>query len=228
MFIKELRAALEIIFDPVRILKRAIELKKYWIPMAIILVVLSAFSFYTAPIQHADQVQYINNNPKIMQRLSPEQIEKMKEYNPSKFIPQLLITIIVTIPLAILFLAVFINWFSQLAEIEISYLTALTIASYTSYIDFLWGSIVKNILAIIKGSYLSVSTSFTLFAPGLTYNSKTYKILSSFDFFNMWSYVLIALGISLLPGGTIKKGAIIAGVIFIMKTIIVIGFSMIF
>jgi hypothetical protein len=228
MFTNELLAAVEIIFDPAEILKRAIKLKKYWIPIAIILVVSSAFTIYTAPIQHADQVQFIKNNPKIIQRMSPEQIEKMKEYNPKTFIARVLITLIIMIPLSILFLAAFINWFAQLAEIEISYLVALTITSYASYIDYLWGSIAKNIFALIKGSYFSVSTSLALFVPGLEYTSKTYKILSSFDFFNIWSYILIALGISLLPNGTIKKGAIIAGAIFVIKIIIIIGFSMIF
>ncbi len=228
MFSEQLLAPLEIIFDPAKVLKKAISLKKYWIPMAIILIVVTIFTFYTAQIQHADQVKMMKNNPKLMERLTPEQKESFMEYNPSKFIPRVLIGIIIVIPLSILILAAFVNWFSQLADIEISYLSALTITSYASYIDLLWGGVIKSIFALMKGTYLAVSTSFTLFVPGLDITSKTYRILSSFDFFNIWSYGLIAVGISLLPRGNIKKGMIIAGSIYIIKAIIVIGISMIF
>jgi len=207
----------EIIFNPEKVLKRAIELKKYWIPMAVMMIVLSAFTFYIAPIQHADQVKFIKENPKIMEKMNKEQIKEMEKYNPRVFIPRTLIAVIVSIPLIILILGLFVNWFSTLAGIETNFVTSITLVGYSSYIDYLWGAVVKDILAISKGSFLSISTSFTLLFPGLDFHSKLYRVLSLFDFFNIWSYIVLGIGISLLPNSNTKKAFTIVAIIYLLK-----------
>jgi len=219
MLVEAIRHIFEIIFSPDKVLKRAIELKKYWIPMAIMMVFLSAITVYVAPIQHADQVKFIKENPKIMEKLSKEQIEKMEEYNPKKFIPRALMAVIVFIPFIILILGAFVNWFSTLAGIETDFVTSMTIVGYSSYIDMLWGGIVKDLLAVSKGSFLSVSTNLTLFFPSLDFHSKLYRVLSVFDFFNIWSYIVLGIGISLLPKSNPKKAFAIVLSIYVIKLI---------
>ncbi len=220
MIMEHLLHIFEIIFNPEKVLKKAIELKKYWIPMAVMMVILSAMTVYVAPIQHSDQIKFIKENPKIMEKLSKEQIKQMEEYNPKVFIPRVLIAVIVSIPLMILILGVFVNWFSTLAGIETDFITSVTLVGYSSYIDVLWGGVVKDILAIAKGSFLSVSTSFTLLFPTLDIHSKMYRVLSLFDFFNIWSYIVLGIGISLLPNSNYKKAFTIVGIIYLIKIVI--------
>ncbi len=220
MIMEHISHVFEIIFSPEKVLKRALELKKYWIPMAVMMIILSAMTVYVAPIQHSDQVKFIKENPKISEKLSKEQIKQMEEYNPRVFIPRTLMAVIISIPLMILVLGLFVHWFSTLAGIETSFITSITIVGYSSYIDFLWGALVKDILAVTKGSFLSVSTSFTLLFPSLDIHSKLYRVLSLFDFFNIWSYIVLGIGISLLPNSNYKKAFIIVGIIYIIKIIV--------
>ena len=220
MIVEHVSHIFEIIFSPEKVLKRAIELKKYWIPMAVMMIILSAMTVYVAPIQHSDQIKFIKENPKIMEKLSKEQIKQMEEYNPKVFIPRVLIAVIISIPLMILILGVFVHWFSTLAGIETSFVTSLTLVGYSSYIDMLWGGVVKDVLAVTKGSFLSVSTSFTLLFPSLDIHSKLYRVLSLFDFFNIWSYIVLAIGLSLLPNSNIKKAFTVVVIIYFLKIII--------
>jgi len=223
MLVKELSAIFEIIFDPKKVFKRAIEFKKYWIPMAVIIIVMSIFVPFTSKIQHADRVKFIEDNPKIQETIPEDRMEEIKTYNPKKDITRNLIGIIVLIPITLAVLSLLFYLGSMLAGIETSFVQILTLTSYAKYVDVLWGGILKNILGLSQGSFMNISTSFALFAPNIKTTSMSFRILNLFDFFNIWFYILIAIGISMLPKANTNKTGIISAAIFTLKTLVFLG-----
>ncbi|NMM62487.1 YIP1 family protein [Clostridium sp. P21] len=96
-----------------------------------------------------------------------------------------------------------------------------------AYVPVLIGLILTAVIMMFTEpqNVKNVSTSFTLFlSSSVDTKSSIYKLLSTIDFFYIWSSILVAIGTSIVFKMKIKKAAIIVFGIYIVS--IIVRFSM--
>ncbi len=214
--IYEIKAIFDVWFEPQKMFQKVLLHKKFWIPLIIIFIFAIPQTISTAKILHQDGIKYIQMNQRMNDEAKKLALDKMKDFNSQKLVIRQLISSAVVMPISLFLVSGIILLVATLFGGNLTYISVLTIVSYSSYIDWLWGSAIKTILTLIKGTSIGVSTGLSLFFASEPF-SKTYRILSSFDFFNIWSYVLIAIGLSIVMKANLKKCLIIVFVAYIFK-----------
>lgn len=92
-----------------------------------------------------------------------------------------------------------------------------------AYVPVLIGLILSAVIMAFTEpqNVKNVSTSFALFlSSSVDTKSTIYKLLSSIDFFYIWSSILAAIGTSVVFKMNIKKAAIIVFIIYILSVIV--------
>lgn len=79
---------------------------------------------------------------------------------------------------------------------------------------------------------LILNTDVVIFSPAVflvnpSILSFTYILLSSLEFFTIWSMVIVGFGISMFNNFTKPKGLIISFLYFILTNLLIVGISMI-
>ncbi len=214
--IYELKALIDVWFDPRKMFQKVLSHKKFWIPIVVIITFSIPQIIVTAKIVHQDRIKYIQMNPKLNDNLKMNALERMKEFNAKKIIIRQSISMIIVMFIALFVVSGLLLFIATLFGGDIRYAETLTIVSYSNYIDWLWGGILKTILTVIKGTGIGVSTGLSMFVSSEPF-SPTYRILSNIDFFNIWSYIVIAIGLSYLMKIDLKKGIMISFIVYFIK-----------
>ncbi len=212
----EFKALIDVLFDPFTLFQNVLKHKKFWIPILVIIMFSAPQLLITNKIHHTDAIKSIELNPKIKPETKDMILKRIEDFNPIKNFLRNFLPLLIFEPLGIVVISGLILFFATLMGGNIRFVEILTITSYASYIDWLWGNIIKTILAIKKGSFLLVSTGLSLFTTPDIF-SKTYRILSIFDFFNIWSYIVIGIGLSVLMKINLKKAFLISLIVYVIK-----------
>jgi hypothetical protein len=97
------------------------------------------------------------------------------------------------------------------------YMKLVAVVLYSSVISAL-GLIINELLALLLGSY---EAAYTSLAPLVGDNLKLKAIAGSFDIFQIWYYVILAIGLNIVAGLSKNKAILLVVIVFLIG----LGFS---
>jgi hypothetical protein len=219
-FISDLKG---VFLTPGQTIAGVMERKKWVPPLVLVVFTATLLSYMSYPIIKVEQAKMIRGMA-VADKMSEEQLDNLDKFTPAKRINETLFQIPIQ-SLKIIVAAFFIYLFFKLGGAEGFYVNFFTGACYASLIDMGVGAAVKTVLILLKKSIL-VSTSLTLFFPGLEIRSPAYAMLSQFDLFSIWFLVALALGIAIFSKMKLFKSLGIASAYFVFRSIIVVLFTL--
>ncbi len=118
--------------------------------------------------------------------------------------------------------------FCKLAGGTGSFAQTMGAVYWSSLIGVGLGSLVKWPLVLAKQSAFSVSTGLGLLAPDAAPTSATYQLLGFFDFFVIWSLVVLVIGFQHVHGFDRNKSATVTVMSWLLMNLAMFGLGRLF
>ncbi len=215
-----------IFFSPETTLKTIAE-KPVWAGVLLVIVIGTLFySAISAPYLKNDQIEVIESNVKLRERYGDEQFEELLDNlrNPSQariilnyvwsalgFLAGLLISSLVILVLG------------RIGSTEGRFVQIFAVLVHAHLIDKILGNAVRSALVLMQKSIFQSTTSVAMFFPRLEVTSTAYIILSQIDFFQIWMFGILALGLVHIFKIERKRAFIISYSFWVLKCLLYIG-----
>jgi hypothetical protein len=206
--------------------------KPVWIDtIVVVLLALIAFNLVVAPFMQKDQLALVKDNAALKERMGDDAYTKMIERteNPSK--ASRIIQIFVTTPLfylaAILLQALLLLILGRFMSTQGTYVQVLAALVHASLIDKVLGNAVRLVLALTRQSLMQTSTSLALLFPKMEVTSTSYIMLTQIDFFQLWMFGILAIGLAAIFKITPKKALVLSYGLWFLKALVNIGIGLI-
>lgn len=220
-----------IFFNPKLTLK-AISEKPIWIDALIILLIAWAlFSYITTPYLQKDTLQLLQSSDKLQQRMGEDRFNEMikRTKNPTK--ASVLLSNLLYKPggllIGFLFSSLIILAMSRIFSTEGNYKQVLSAVLHANFIDKILGNALRLVLIITRKSFMQTTTSLALFFPKLEITSPAFIILSQVDFFQLWLFGVLGLGLSHIFKIELKKALILSYSFWFLKSLLYIAYGLI-
>jgi len=175
--------------------------KPVWIDtLVVVLIALIAFNFIILPYMQKDQLSLMKDNAALKERLGEDSYAKMiaRTENPSssgRIVQTFVMTPLFTIA-ALLLQSLLLLIFGRLLSTQGTYVQVLSALIHAGLVDKLLGNAVRLVLALTRQSVMQTSTSLALLFPRMEVTSTPYIILTQIDFFQLWMFGILALGLA--------------------------------
>jgi len=220
-----------IFFNPKLTLK-AIAEKPLWIDALIILLIAWAlFSYITTPYLQKDTLQLLQSSDKLLERMGEDRFNEMIERtkNPTK--ASVLLSNLLYKPggliIGLLFSSLIILAMSRMFSTEGNYKQVFSAVLHANFIDKILGNALRLVLIITRKSFMQTTTSLALFFPKLEITSPAFIILSQVDFFQLWLFGVLGLGLSSIFKIELKKALILSYSFWFLKSLLYIAYGLI-
>jgi hypothetical protein len=206
--------------------------KPVWIDtLIVILIALIAFNFIVLPYMQKDQLSLMKDNAALKERLGEDGYAKMiaRTENPSSSgrIVQTFVTTPLFIIAALLLQSLLLLIFGRLLSTQGTYVQVLSALVHAALIDKLLGNAVRLVLALTRQSVMQTSTSLALLFPRMEVTSTPYIILTQIDFFQIWMFGILALGLAAIFKIKPGKALALSYGIWFLKALANIGIGLI-
>jgi hypothetical protein len=197
--------------------------KPVWIDaLIVILIAIVLFTHLTMPYTLQDTAELMENNVKLKERLGDEGFERALERvkNPSKgsLITRVFVLTPLTIVIGFLIASLILFVFGRLTATEGKYIQVLSAYIYANLIDKILGNALRLFLILSRKSVFQTSTSLAIFFPHMEVTSLPYAVLSQVDFFQLWLFGVLGLGLAYIFKIELKKALIISYVFWLLKS----------
>ena len=215
-------------FGPDAVFKALAE-KPVWLDVVLIVLMgVLLFSYFSAPYLQEDQLGILKDNTRLRDRYGDEQFERMLELrmNPPAwqtylgytmaglgFLAGLLIS-----SLVILALGRMSSTDGRLGQI----FAALV---HANLIDKILGNGVRTFLVLSKQSFFQAMTSPAMFFPQLEPTSVAYTLLNQLDFFQLWMFGILAMGLTSIFKIELRRALFISYFFWFLKSLLNVGIS---
>jgi len=211
---------------------KAVSERPAWINALIILFVFTAvFSYFTMPYQQQDTYQMMKDNTKLRERMGDERFDEYLEgiQTPSKTATLFRSLLLgpLTLIIGFLFQSLILLGMGRLSSAEGKFVQIFAVFLHARFIDIGLGGAVRLFLVLSKKAFFQTSTSFAMFFPKLEVTSSAFIVLSQFDFFQLWAYGILGLGLSFVFKVDPKKGLITAYILWFVKSLLYIALGFI-
>ena len=211
---------------------RALSEKPIWIDaLILVLIVTAVFSYFAMPYQQKDTYQMMKDNVKLRERMGDERFDKYLEdlQNPSQTSAIIRTVAIgpVTLAVGFLFQCLILLGLGKLFSSEGKYVQIFSVFLHSRFIDIVLGGALRLFLITSKKSFFGASTSLAMFFPKLEVTSSACIVLSQFDFFQLWAYGVLGLGLSAVFKIEAKKGLMVSYGLWFVKILVYIIFGFI-
>lgn len=220
-----------IFFNPQLTLKGISE-KPLWVDALLFLLILvSLFSFITAPYLRQDSLQIMKDNIKMQERMGEDNFNRMIERleNPSK--AMVIISSFIMTPLGILigflFSSLIILVMGRFTSTEGKYIQVFAAFLHANFIDKILGNAVRLILVLLRKSVIQTTTSLALFFPQLEVTSTAYAVMTQFDFFQLWLFGIFGYGLAHIFKIETKKALFISYGFWLLKSLFNVALALI-
>lgn len=206
--------------------------KPVWVDALIVILIASAvFSLVIAPYLQKDQLQMMQDNTKIKEKMGEERFNQMIQgiQSPSKkkiLFQNLLMGPLFT-AIGILFSCLIILIMGRFVTSQGRYVQILAVILHAGFIDKIFGNAVRALLILTRKSVVQTSTGLALLFPNLEITSTAYVILAQIDFFQLWTYGVVGLGLAAVFKVNVRKGLFVAYGFWLLKTLLFITVSII-
>jgi len=220
-----------IFFNPKLTLK-AISEKPIWIDALIILLIAWAlFNYITTPHLQKDTLQLLQSSTKLQERMGEDRFNKMIEgiKNPKK-VSVLLSNLLQkpgTLLIGFLFSSLIILAMSRMFSTQGNYKQVLSAVLHANFIDKILGNALRLVMILTRKSFMQTTTSLALFFPKLEITSPAFIILSQVDFFQLWLFGVLGLGLSSIFKIELKKALILSYSFWFLKSLLYIAYGLI-
>jgi hypothetical protein len=216
-----------VFFSPKDTLK-AISEKPVWIDtMIVLLVVIMIFSFIIMPYAQKEQIQVLKNNVELQERLGEEAYQQQLEFleNPPKwffFVTSIIGPFFVTM-IGFFLPPLILLAFGRMFSTEGNYKQTISVYLHASLVHNIFGNAIRLVLILTRKSVLQTTTSLALFFPRMEVTSTSFRVLSQFDFFQIWFFGILAFGLSSVFKIDIKKAFFLSYGFWLLKSLLYIG-----
>lgn len=218
--IGELKRLIGIIFLPKTTLRNIISKPTWFMPLLIIIIVQIAFYILTIDIQKKDEIEKMR-----IWGMSEERIERVQSQinSPNKYytIPTIPINLIINLSISVF---IYLFLFKLLLKKELKFNSVFSTVVWCSIVGLSSKSIIYLVIILLKNTAYSINISLALFLPKPTINEKLpilYQILSKFDFFTIWQYVLLIMAFNILCEIPRKQYIILIFIVFLPMILII-------
>jgi hypothetical protein len=208
---------------------KALAEKPVWLDVILIVLLgVLLFSTVSTPYLQQDQIQILEDNTRLRDRYGDEQFEQMLELrkNPPPWQTYMgysmaglgLLAGLLISSLVILFLG-------RMGSTEGRFGQIFAALVHASLIDKILGNGVRAFLVLSKKSFFQSMTSPAMFFPQLEPTSFTYTLLNQFDFFQLWMFGILALGLTHIFKVELKRALFISYFFWFLKGLLNLGIS---
>jgi hypothetical protein len=212
-----------IFFNPQMTVKSISERPIWLDAMIFLLIIIALMSYIVSPFSQKDTVQTLKNNVKLQESLGEEKFNELVESreNPSKLSVIILSFIIAPVSYLLGFLlsSLIVLGIGRLFSTEGKYLQVFAVLLHANFIDKLLGNAVRLILVFSKKSVIQTTTGLALFFPHLETTSTSFVILSQFDFFQLWLFGILGLGLAYVFKIELKKALVVSYGFWFIKSL---------
>jgi hypothetical protein len=218
-----------VFFNPQATFK-ALAARPLWMDaLIVILIAFTLFTYLTAPYSRQDQVQIFENNVTARERMGEEAFNQRLEMakNPPQW--QIILGYVsapVTLFIGLLIGSLFLLIFGRMGSTEGRFVQVLSAYLHANFIDKILGNGVRLFLILTRKSTLQSTTSIAMFFPNLEVTSTAFIVLSQLDFFQIWMFGVLALGLAEIFKIPLGRALIISYLIWAMKALFYIGIMM--
>jgi hypothetical protein len=111
----------------------------------------------------------------------------------------------------------------RLVSTEGAFLPIFAAVLHANFIDKIFGTLVRLILIMTRKSVFQTTTSLALLAPKAEFTSTSYIVLGQFDFFQLWMFGVLGLGLAQIFKVSVKKGMAISYGFWALKSVVFIA-----
>ncbi len=208
---------------------KALAEKPVWLDVILIVLMgVLLFSYFSAPYLQKDQVQILEDNTKLRDRYGDEQFEQMLELrgNPPPWQTYLGYTMAGLGLLAgLLISSLVILVLGRMGSTEGRFGQIFAALVHADLIDKVLGNGVRTFLVLSKKSFFQAMTSPAMFFPQLEPTSVAYTLLNQFDFFQLWMFGILALGLTHIFKIELRRALFISYFFWFLKSLLNLGIS---
>jgi hypothetical protein len=225
---------LEGVFFSPRATFEGLAARPVWVDaLVIVLVALVIFNFVIHPIMQRDQVGMMKDHAaSLKERYGEDQYARMLNgvENPSSavFIVQTLVTPALFFLGAILLQSLLLLVVGRFLSTQGTYVQVLAALVHASLIDKLLGNAIRLGLAFLRQSTLQTSTGLALLFPKMEITSTPYILLAQIDFFQLWMFGVLALGLAAIFKIPTKKALVMSYALWLLKALANFAIGMLF
>ena len=216
-----------IFFNPLPVFKSLAEKPVWKDALVVVLVVMAAFAYLTAPISQKDALNAFKDNIKLQDRMGKEAFDKMVQNMENPSAAGVIIRSAVLNPVLML-----VGWliagglilvFGRLMSPEGKFLAVFAAVLHANFIDKILGTLVRLLLIMTRHSVMQTSTSLALLMPHADFTSPAFIILSQFDFFQLWMFGVLGLGLAQIFKVSTAKGMTMSYGFWALKSVVFIA-----
>lgn len=219
-----------IFFNPQLTLK-SISDKPVWVDaLIILLIVLTIFSYIVVPYAQKDRLQDLKNDIELQERLGEDAYKQQLEFleNPPQWF---IIVFTIIVPffanlIGFLLPSLIILAMGRIFSTEGNYKQVFSAYLHANFVDKILGNAVRLILILSRKSIMQTTTSLSLLFPRLETTSPGYKVLSQFDFFQLWLFGILGFGLSNIFKIEMKKALLISYGFWFLKSLLYIAIGL--
>ena len=213
---------LEGVFFAPKQMMTALAEKPVWVDvLVLIMIVLAVYSLVVAPYAKQEQVQMLKDSVKLKERIGADAFNQYiadQEKPPTTWkmiqtaggAPLLFI-------IAMLIQGALFMGFGRMVSTGGTFKQVFSALVHANLIGGVLGVAVRLILNLTKKSVMQVSTGLPILFPKMEVTSKAYIILSQVDFFQIWVFAVIALGLAAIFKISRGKALTISYVVWLLK-----------
>jgi hypothetical protein len=207
--------------------------KPVWIDtLIVVLIALIAFNFIVAPYAQKDQLAMMKDNAAFKERMGEDNfaktIERMENPSTSGRIMQTFVMPPLIFIFGLLLQSLMLLILGRLGSTQGTYVQVLSALLHAGLINTLLGNAVRLILVLTRQSVMQTSTSLALLFPRMEVTSTPYIILSQVDFFQLWMFAVLALGLAAIFKIKPGKALALSYVVWLLKALANIGIGIFF
>lgn len=213
------------VFTGPRAVFAALAEKPVWVGALLLLLGLTiAFNLLVAPYAQKDQLAMMQDSVKLKERMGEERfaaaIEKLEHPSTARTVVSAAAVSPALQVVGLLFSSLILMVLGRFGATEGRYVQILAALVHASFIDKLAGNAVRLFLILTRKSVFQVSTGLAILAPNLEITNPLYIILASIDFFQLWMFGVLALGLAAVFKITVKKAAFISYGFWFLKVLV--------
>jgi hypothetical protein len=210
---------------------KAISEKPIWVDaLIIVLLAVALFSYFTMPYQQNDTLEMMKNSVSMQERMGQERFDQYIEglENPSKSGTLLRSFALgpISIIVGFLFQCLILVGLGRLSTTEGKFMQVFAVFLHARFIDVILGGALRTFLVMSRKAFMSTSTSLAMFFPKMEIATPAFIILSQIDFFQLWAYGVLGIGLSHVFKVDMKKGLILAYAVWALKTALYIALGL--
>jgi hypothetical protein len=201
---------------------RSLAERPVWVDaLVIILILIAIYSYITFPVAQKDSLRMTEDNAaRLKEKWGEEGYNRLlgRMTNGNRALASLLITPL-TYLIGFLFSALIILGIGRLAATQGNYLQVFSLLVHANFVDKFLGNALRLFLVTTRQSVFQTSTGLAVFFPGLEATSTAYAVLSQVDFFQLWMFGILGIGLASAFKVSGRKALIISYGFWVLKSL---------